>query len=232
MCYNCINSVNTVKGIGKTAKGEVKLDRLIFFGYEFAAGFIPFIIALAVWGGRNRKKGKKLSKAAYIFAAVFAVYIIGVYHFTGAGTVYDMMRYDLALRQDRLNYIPFSNHIDVTAYLLNVVMFIPLGILVPFICGKMNKFFCISGIGLGFSLFIETSQLLNNRASDIDDLIMNTCGAVVGYVIFKIFDKCIGSKMRIKDLPVSVITAGIFIPFMGRFFLFNEMGMAKMLYGF
>ena len=160
------------------------MDQLIFYGYEFAAEFIPFIIALAVWGGRNRKKGKGPTKATYIFAAVFAVYIIGVYHFTGAGTIYDIMNYKLALRRDELNLIPFLNHIDVTAYFLNVIMFIPLGILVPFICERMNKFFCIFGLGLAFSLFIEASQLLNNRASDIDDLIMNTCGAVVGFIIF------------------------------------------------
>lgn len=208
------------------------MDGLIFYGYEFAAGFIPFIIALAVWRCRNRKKGKELTKAAYIFAAVFAVYIIGVYHFTGAGTVYDMMRYDLALRRDRLNFIPFSNYIDVTAYFLNVVMFIPLGILTPFICERMNRFFCIFGVGLAFSLFIEASQLLNNRASDIDDLIMNSCGAVAGFIVFKIFEKCTGSELRIKDVSAAIIAAGIFIPFLGRFFLFNEMGMAKMLYGF
>ena len=34
-----------------------------------------------------------------------------------------------------------------------------------------------------FSLVIETSQLLNNRTFDIDDLVMNTLGGCIGFAI-------------------------------------------------
>ena len=38
--------------------------------------------------------------------------------------------------------------------------------------------------GAGFSLLIECSQLLTNRACDIDDLIANTLGAALGYALW------------------------------------------------
>jgi len=38
--------------------------------------------------------------------------------------------------------------------------------------------------GFCFSLAIELSQLFNNRGTNIDDLIANTLGAVLGYVLF------------------------------------------------
>ena len=65
----------------------------------------------------------------------------------------------------------------------------------------MNNFRYITEIGLLFSLFIECSQLLNNRSTDVDDLIMNTIGAVIGLMLYRIFDKLTKSNYQRKDIP-------------------------------
>lgn len=39
-------------------------------------------------------------------------------------------------------------------------------------------------IGFLFSLFIEAAQLFSFRATDIDDLLMNTMGTWLGYLLF------------------------------------------------
>ncbi|HBT95229.1 MAG TPA: hypothetical protein DEB24_03600 [Coriobacteriia bacterium] len=39
---------------------------------------------------------------------------------------------------------------------------------------------------IGLSLLIELSQLLNNRLTDIDDLIINTVGALIGFLLCRI----------------------------------------------
>ncbi|MCT7712834.1 MAG: VanZ family protein, partial [Lactobacillus crispatus] len=45
-------------------------------------------------------------------------------------------------------------------------------------------------MGMLFSVGIETLQfLLVTGVSDIDDVFFNTCGAIWGYVIFKIVKK-------------------------------------------
>ena len=163
---------------------------------------------------------------------VFSIYIIGVYHFTSAGTFYNGLTYQLKILKDKINFIPFSKDIDFIAYFLNIVLFLPLGFLVPLILKKINKLKYILGIGLGFSMIIEVSQLLNNRRTDIDDLILNTIGAIVGFILYRIFDKCTNSKYQLNKIPISLMITSILVSFIGRFLFFYEMGLARVLYGF
>lgn len=56
-----------------------------------------------------------------------------------------------------------------------------------------------------FSLIIELSQLFNGRITDLDDLLMNTLGAFLGWVIFRLLREHL-SKLQDK---VSVQSANI-----------------------
>ena len=96
----------------------------------------------------------------------------------------------------------------------------------------MNKLINIIGTAFFFTLFIEVNQLLNNRSTDIDDILLNILGAVFGYEFFKLWNKFTKSKYQINhsitiELPVYILTI-----YLGRFLLFNEIGLAKFLYGF
>ena len=208
------------------------MDNLIFLGYEISSALIPLLIVLVLFRNTQKKKGVSYTQYSFIEMVVFAVYLVGVYHFSGAGTIYDGLMYQFEWRQDQLNWIPFSNNIDVIAYILNVVLFIPLGLLVPIIWEKLNKFSNILATGFPFTILIEASQLLNNRRTDIDDIILNVMGAVVGFGLFKLFDIITKSKFYVKNPIVSELIISIVVVFLGRFFLYNEMGLAKILYGF
>ena len=230
LLYKC--KINQKK-LNELQQGEVnKMKELFLYGYEFLASFMPFLMAFALCVYLNKKKGVVISKAAIRTIVVFTVYILAVYHFTSAGTFYEGLRYQLKIQNDQLNFIPFSNDIDFVGYFLNIVLFVPLGILVPLVWKKMNKLTYILGTGLGFSLLIEVSQLLNNRRTDIDDLIMNTVGAMVGFALYKVFDKYTNSKYQLNDIPISLMLITILVTFIGRFLLFNEMGFARLLFGF
>lgn len=209
------------------------MEDLYFYGYEFLSAFIPFLIVLAVFIYSRKKKGIDISKIYCTMLVIFSIYIISVYHFTGAGTIYNGLTYQLEVRKDLLNLVPFSSNIDFIGYFLNVVLFVPLGILSPLIYKKMDKLRYILGTGLGFSILIELSQLLNNRRTDIDDLILNTVGAIIGFILYKKFDKYTDSKYQLNDkIPMVIMIISILVMFMGRFLFFNEMGFARLLYGF
>lgn len=208
------------------------MDDLIFLGYEILSALIPFLIVLVLLRSKQKKKGVSYTRYSFIAMIVFAVYLVGVYHFTGAGTIYDGLMYQFEWRQDQINWIPFSNNIDVVAYILNVVLLIPLGLLVPIIWEKLNKFSNILATGFMFTILIEASQLLNNRRTDIDDIILNVLGAVVGFGLFKLFDKITKPKFYVKNPIAAELMISIVVVFLGRFFLYNEMGLAKILYGF
>ena len=84
----------------------------------------------------------------------------------------------------------------------------------------------------GLSLLIELSQLLNHRSSDINDLIMNTLGAVIGFAFYRILKPHLKPNDSADSLSPLALALCIFLPLLGRFFLFHEMGAAKLLYGF
>lgn len=208
------------------------MENLIFYVYEFLTAFIPFFMTFILLNYLHKKRGMHSSGIQCAVIIIFAGYMIAVYHFTGAGTLYNGMTYQLELRKEQINLIPFSNEIDAAAYLLNILLFIPLGFFMSFLCGKIKKYSHMLGIGFAFSVFIEASQLLNNRRSDIDDIILNTLGAAVGFALYKTCRKFTGDKCRQGSVPVNELLIYIIVISAGRFLFYNEIGLAGLLYGF
>lgn len=193
--------------------------------YELLSVMIPFFIAFTFLS----KKQKNLPH--FLLALIFALYILAVYHLTNTGTLYDLLRNDLTYTSEFANYIPFSMTIDSVGYIQNILLFIPFGMLCPLFAKKSYGIIYVI-TGFLFSFLIECSQLLNNRSSDVDDLIMNTLGAIIGYIIYKlILERFIG-KGKIKCITAFEPLIYILIMITGRFLLFNEYSLAKFLYGF
>ena len=97
----------------------------------------------------------------------------------------------------RINLVPLVHLLDydrVRDIVWNVVgngaMFIPSGIVLPIVYGRLNDFWKTVAAGAFISLCIEILQLpFPSRASDIDDLILNTLGVIVGYGIYAAFKR-------------------------------------------
>jgi len=67
----------------------------------------------------------------------------------------------------------------------NILLFIPFGFLLPISLKPINKLWKVLICGLAFSFFIETIQLMTHRGCfDVSDLIHNSVGAIVGFMIF------------------------------------------------
>ena len=72
----------------------------------------------------------------------------------------------------------------------NVIGFIPFGMLVPVVFRNFQNGGITVLSGFGFSLLVETIQLITKVGSfDVDDMILNTLGAFLGYVAYWICDK-------------------------------------------
>ena len=102
----------------------------------------------------------------------------------------------------RINIIPLVNlfqYDSVRDVIWNVVgntaMFIPTGIILPIIYRKMDHFGKVIAAGAFISLCIELMQLpFATRVTDIDDLILNTLGVMIGYGIYSLVKKIKTSK--------------------------------------
>lgn len=105
----------------------------------------------------------------------------------------------------RINWVPFVklfDYPDKRDILINVIgntaMFIPLGIVWPSVYPELNTHGKVIAAGVGFSLFIEILQLpIYDRVSDIDDLLLNSLGFVIGYLIYLVV-RSIGTILRHK----------------------------------
>ena len=71
----------------------------------------------------------------------------------------------------------------------NVIGFIPYGFILPVITHRCRNGFFIILSGFALSLTVETIQLVTRSGCfDVDDLILNTLGAAMGYLIFAVCD--------------------------------------------
>jgi len=97
----------------------------------------------------------------------------------------------------RINLVPLKYLLD---YLIageavlntvgNTAMFIPIGIIWPAVFRKLDTHGKIIAAGVGFSLCIEILQLpFFDRVTDIDDLILNSLGFLMGYGIYLLVKK-------------------------------------------
>lgn len=84
---------------------------------------------------------------------------------------------------------------------LNIILFIPIGFLFPIVvCQLRNVRMCAWQMGLVamvISISIEATQyLLSIGKAETDDVITNTLGAVIGFFLYRAFEKIL---QRTKD---------------------------------
>ena len=169
---------------------EILISMLILFPVFCVLDRIKF---------RNRKKT--------VFYFIFATYLAAVYLFVGMPTL-QFMRFELSL-----TLTPFLPMVaDFKNTILNIILFIPLGIMLPFLWKKYNTLRETLFFGFSMSLAIELLQILTYRATDINDLIANTIGAVLGYFVFRIISCIIPSvtKFATRKNEITVVMLSVF----------------------
>lgn len=99
------------------------------------------------------------------------------------------------------NFVPFQEILryDIGSRLFfrnvlgNMILFLPYGFFASFYLKlkKVSSIFCLTLIA---SVSIETMQLAIGRVFDVDDIILNLLGGMIGFGIYYILDK-IGHKL-------------------------------------
>ena len=157
--------------------------RLLSIAIECISSAVFVIPAVLIWQYKIAKQ-KNFQQLLVLFLFVF--YMIAVFSVTGIPTVDALNTIDFSF-----NLIPFIGIInDTTEYIknsiLNVILFMPMGFLLPVLWKEYDSLKKIASSGLILSLSIELLQIFTFRLTDIDDIITNTTGAIIGYFIFKL----------------------------------------------
>jgi glycopeptide antibiotics resistance protein len=152
-----------------------------------------------IWAGLFRFLRSRKSSAWLIFFTIFYVYLFKVLDYTlfqfQSLIVLQYFGSDLILNgqtaEKAVNLIPLITLTsqDLSTSLLNILLLVPFGFGLPFVTDFRMKKVVLAGSL--FSLLIEFLQLITGyiakmtfRISDINDLIFNTIGAVIGYLLF------------------------------------------------
>ena len=111
----------------------------------------------------------------------FAFYLAAVDAVVGLPCV-RYIRFDANINLKPFAYM-FS---DYQTSFLNVVLFVPLGVFLPVLWEAFRKFHWTVLFGFCLSLVIEVLQLFTFRATDVNDLMTNTAGTILGWCIARL----------------------------------------------
>ena len=135
---------------------------------------------------------KKIQWGTVVFLIIYLMVLAYVCFWSegyGRTEVQNTYRYNLVPFKEIMRFYTYRELVGIQAFLLNlfgnVLAFIPVVVMVPIVSRKNRKFFRVLGLTFLLSLFIECIQLIFKVGSfDVDDLILNTLGGVIGYVVF------------------------------------------------
>jgi len=134
---------------------------------------LPGVLLFLYYTDRNRFKKK------WFWAVLFVVYMNAMFCVVGIPSA-QFVRWN-----PEINWIPFRDFSseNIVGMSLNILMFIPFGAFLPIYFGRFWKMSTTVFAGAFMSFTIEVLQLFTFRLTDIDDLIMNTLGTLLGYGI-------------------------------------------------
>lgn len=175
------------------------------------------VIGLLIWS-LNQESSKTKLRVAIASILLFCYLLIALTNVFGIPSLGDFTRVSSLgepLFQPNVELMPLADGFSFS-FILNIIAFLPIGFLIPMISPIFRKGSKTVLLGALFSLMIEISQLFTMyRATDINDLLTNTLGTLIGYGCFMLFAKLFFRTMtassqetRTKYLPVGILLIG------------------------
>ena len=141
----------------------------------------------------------------------FFVYVFMVLTLTGYFILFRELTYNgwwqrMMMRIERRDHVNFElleifriYKITDKQILGNFVMLLPLGIYLPQLYKKISSFIPVLLVSMLVAILIEALQLATSyRSVDIDDVLLNTTGAVIGFILYKIISSLIKPTAIVK----------------------------------
>ena len=171
-----------------------------YFDFHYGTGLVlgaaVFCSCMLITSKNMRKRGEKISGKEVFWGLALSVYIVCLIGVTLLGRTW-WEEYDIRLEPFwSYRYIlesssRWSSRQMVKQILYNILAFLPWGFLTPKCFGKPIGFRKLVGSAFIASVGIELVQLVGQCGlCELDDVIHNTLGAVVGYGILKMTAYC------------------------------------------
>lgn len=140
-----------------------------------------------------KRRVKGLTFALLILYLAALAYVCFFSEAYGRNIAVEGYRYNLKPFREIYRFYTYRDIVGVKAFILNlfgnIFVFSPFGFMLPVISVKCRGFLKIFQFTFFLSMVIELTQLVCKVGSfDVDDLILNTVGGLIGYAVFKLLD--------------------------------------------
>lgn len=148
----------------------------------------------------KRARRKSIMKVVFLVYMVFLFLVVAV-KFTGNNLSTVVERWNIISSakeagERNLNLKPFTTiqpylkHFDKsyasTNILANILLFVPVGFLIPIAYPERKRFIKTISVCLVITVFIEIFQYVTCLGfCDIDDIILNMAGSIIGFIVYK-----------------------------------------------
>ena len=143
---------------------------------------------------RNRQENDETYVVGW---CLFIVYLLSLAYFlffaeaTGRTFTERTYQYNLIPFHEIRRFFVYRRQLGFAAVALNlagnVLAFVPFGVFLPMLVKRVRSLGKTLLLGFEFSLLVEIVQLFSKVGSfDVDDILLNTFGVLVGYVLFRL----------------------------------------------
>ena len=134
---------------------------------------------------------RKIKLFLFISYMVLLIYMLFL---SDGRCVMSTYRYNLEPFKEIIRFIKYRHVVGYSAFVINVignvVAFMPFGFFIPHIVVKRTGCIKVLSLTFIFTLSVETIQLVSKLGRfDIDDIILNTLGGILGYILYLIYRK-------------------------------------------
>ncbi len=143
---------------------------------------------------RTAKKIRWLGKALFLLYLLVLVYLMFFFEAYDRNMEDRRYLYNLVPFREIKRFIMYRETLGLLVVaenlIGNIAGFVPYGFILPLIYKNKRRLWVITLLTMEFSLFIELTQLVLKVGScDVDDIILNTCGGMLGYGLFYVCNR-------------------------------------------
>ena len=203
------------------------METLLYMTIDLLCGLVvPLPFVLIFMSLSKNRNGKKT-----LWVVLFTIYLAKMFDVVG------IPGFQYMTWEPILNLIPFQDEKNLNFVMqvgLYAAMFVPFGFMLPLIWKRYRSGVKTVLAGFLLSLSIEVIQLFSFRATDIDDLLMNTLGAAIGYGVIRLFA---GKKWKneaeddVKGSRKDLLQYAVVVLIILLTFIFVKFSIASAVYG-
>lgn len=152
---------------------------------------VTFLIYKKVFHGS--KTPAKMQWFALILLSAWFIVVLGITTFSRGANYTGQANFSLF--SGYINAWNKWSYEELQLIIFNMLMFSPLGFLLPLFTKKGEKFSCVCLASFAVTFFIEVIQLITGRGIfELDDLLHNFMGSIFGYLVIMFILKCVREK--------------------------------------